>query len=92
MFKVIKEFRDLKDNNYIYRINDIYPYDNKEVSSERIQELASKKNLIGKNLIKQLKKNELVELVEKLNLVVDDEFKLEETIKQNIPQKYNIEQ
>lgn len=92
MFKVIKEFRDLKDNNYIYRINDIYPYDNKEVSSERIQELASKKNLIGKNLIKQLKKNELVELAEKLNLVVEDESKLEETIKQNIPQKYNIEQ
>lgn len=92
MFKVIKEFRDLKDNNYIYRINDIYPYDNKVVSSERIQELASKKNLIGKNLIKQLKKNELVELAEKLNLVVEDESKLEETIKQNIPQKYNIEQ
>ena len=92
MFKVIKEFRDLKDNNYIYRINDIYPYANKEVSSERIQELASKKNLIGKNLIKQLKKNELVELAEKLNLVVEDESKLEETIKQNIPQKYNIEQ
>ncbi len=90
MFKVIKEFRDLQDNDYIYEVNDIYPHDNREVPVERIEELAGKKNKIGKILIQKLKEEELVELAIKLNITEEDNSKLEETIKNNIPTKYNI--
>lgn len=90
MFKVIKEFRDLQDNDYIYEVNDIYPHDNREVPVERIEELAGKKNKIGKILIQKLKEEELVELAIKLNITEEDNSKLEETIKNNIPTEYNI--
>ena len=90
MFKVIKEFRDLQDNDYIYEVNDIYPHDNREVSAERIEELAGKKNKIGKSLIQKLKDEELIELAIKLNITEEDNSKLEEAIKNNIPAKYNI--
>lgn len=90
MFKVIKKFRDLQDNDYIYEVNDIYPHDNREVPVERIEELAGKKNKIGKILIQKLKEEELVELAIKLNITEEDNSKLEETIKNNIPTKYNI--
>ena len=68
MFKVIKEFRDLQDNDYIYEVNDIYPHDNREIPVERIEELASKKNKIGRRLIQKLKDEELIELALKLNI------------------------
>lgn len=90
MFKVIKEFRDLQDNDYIYEVNDIYPHDNREVPVERIEELAGKKNKIGRRLIQKLKDEELIELAIKLNITEEDNSKLEEAIKNNIPAEYNI--
>lgn len=90
MYKVINEFRDLQDNDYIYEVNDIYPHDNREVPAERIEELAGKKNKIGKVLIQKLKDEELIELAIKLNITEEKDSNLEETIKNNIPAKCNI--
>lgn len=53
-YKVIYPFKDLEDNNYIYAVNDKFPYDDKEISKKRIKELSSTKNKIGKRLIEEI--------------------------------------
>ena len=55
MYKVIKYFTDLQDNNYAYYVGDTFPHNGVEVSDERIAELASDKNLQGVPLIEEIK-------------------------------------
>ena len=54
MYKVIKSFTDLKDNNYAYCVGDTFPHNGVEVGAERIAELASDKNLQGVPLIEEI--------------------------------------
>lgn len=54
MYRVIKSFRDLKDNNRLYSVGDTFPHDGVEVGSERIAELSSDKNLQGVPLIEEV--------------------------------------
>ena len=54
MYRVIKPFRDLKDNNRLYSVGDTFPNDGVEVDAERIAELASDKNLQGVPLIEEI--------------------------------------
>lgn len=54
MYKVVKFFQDLKDNNFQYEAGDIYPREGLKVSEERLAELASDKNLRGEILIKKV--------------------------------------
>lgn len=54
---VYKIFRDLEDNDYIYKQNDIYPREGLTPTKERIKELSSKKNKIGEILIKKVEEN-----------------------------------
>lgn len=54
MYKVIKSFTDLQDNNYAYYVGDTFPHNGVEVGAERIAELASDKNRIGVPLIKEI--------------------------------------
>lgn len=54
MYRVIKSFRDLKDNNRLYSVGDTFPHDGVEVGSERIAELSSNKNLQGVPLIEEV--------------------------------------
>lgn len=51
MYRVIKEFADLTDNNHIYRVGDAFPRVPYSVSDERIRELASSDNKTGEPLI-----------------------------------------
>lgn len=51
---VYSRFKDLKDNNHIYRKGDVYPREGLEPTKERIKELSSKKNKIGEVLIKKV--------------------------------------
>ena len=51
MYRVIKSFTDLQDNNYAYSVGDTFPHNGVEVGAERIAELASDKNLQGVPLI-----------------------------------------
>ena len=54
MYKVIKYFTDLQDNNYAYYVGDTFPHNGVEVSAERIAELASDKNRRGIPLIEEV--------------------------------------
>lgn len=55
-YRVIHSFFDLQDGNYTYKVGDIYPRQGVIVSKERINELKSDKNKIGKPLIKAERK------------------------------------
>lgn len=58
IYKVIEKFKDLKDNDHIYEVNDIYPRKDvklEDIPQKRIKELTTKKNKIGKILIKEIK-------------------------------------
>ena len=44
MYRVIKYFTDLQDNNYPYEVGSTYPREGLLVSKERLAELSSKNN------------------------------------------------
>lgn len=54
MFKVVKRFYDLKDNNRAYSVGDIFPHPKAKVSEKRIAELSSNKNKMGVPLIVEI--------------------------------------
>lgn len=53
-YKVIRPFSDLQDNGYIYNAGDFYPRDGYETTEERIQELATTNNKLGKVFIQKV--------------------------------------
>ena len=55
MYKVIKYFTDLQDNNYAYYVGDTFPRNGVDVDERRIAELSSDKNLQGVPLIEEIK-------------------------------------
>lgn len=59
MYIVIEEFNDLEDNHHKYVVNDIYPYEKKEICSERLAELSSENNKLKRVLIKKISLNEM---------------------------------
>ena len=54
MYKVIKYFTDLQDNNYAYYVGDTFPRNGVEAGAERVAELLSDKNLQGVPLIEEV--------------------------------------
>ena len=56
MYKVIKYFIDLQDNNYPYNAGDTFPRSGLTVSDERLAELAGSENKQGVPLIELVKK------------------------------------
>ena len=54
MYRVIKAFVDLQDNNYKYDVNDIYPRKGLNVLQSRINELASNKKLQKTPMIEEI--------------------------------------
>lgn len=60
-YEVVYPFKDLKDNNYIYKVSDVYPREGLTPTKKRINELASEKNLIGKILIKKIENEKVKE-------------------------------
>ena len=54
MYRGIKSFTDLQDNNYAYYVGDTFPRNGVEVGAERIAELSSDKNLQGVPLIEEV--------------------------------------
>ena len=55
MYRVIRYFTDLQDNDYAYNVGDVYPRQGIAVSRERIAELASAENLQRVPLIEEVK-------------------------------------
>ena len=54
MFRVIKHFTDMQDNNFAYNVGDEYPRKGLSVLPSRIKELASDKNRQGCPLIEEI--------------------------------------
>lgn len=52
---IYKAFKDLEDDNYIYKKGDTYPREGLKPTKKRIAELSSKKNKIGEVLIEAVK-------------------------------------
>lgn len=59
MYIVIKGFTDLQDDNHSYDLGRIYPYEKKNVSSERVEELISDKNKLKEPLLKEVTLEEM---------------------------------
>lgn len=55
MYKVIKYFTDLQDDNHAYNVGDTYPRKGLNPSEERIAELSGSDNKQGVPLIKEVK-------------------------------------
>lgn len=55
MFKVIKYFTDLQDDNCEYKVGDEYPRKGLEPTADRIMELSGSDNKRGEALIKEIK-------------------------------------
>lgn len=56
MYKVIKFFTDLQDNEHPYNVGDIFPREGVTVTEGRIAELAGSNNKQGQPLIEEVKK------------------------------------
>ena len=54
MYRVIKAFTDLQDNNFAYNVGDEYPRKDLSVLPSRIRELATNKNRQGVPLIEEI--------------------------------------
>ena len=54
MYKVIKFFTDLHDNNHAYNAGEIYPRNGIKVSEGRLAELAGSDNKQGEPLIEKV--------------------------------------
>lgn len=78
-----KRWKDLQDNNHIYKKGDVYPREGLEVDKNRIKELASTKNQIGEVLIKKISIEEYEKLqagnIEESEDNNSDEVKTENT-------------
>ena len=54
MYRVIKAFTDMQDNNFAYQVGDEFPRKNFSVLPSRIRELATDKNRQGVPLIEEI--------------------------------------
>ena len=54
MYRVIRNFKDAKDNDFEYKKSDLYPRDGFEPSPERLKYLSSRKNVIGMLVIQKI--------------------------------------
>ena len=54
MYKVIKSFTDLQDNNHAYYVGDTFPRNGVEAGAARVAELSSDKNRLGVPLIEEI--------------------------------------
>lgn len=53
MYKVIKAFTDLHDNDYPYSVGDVFPRNGIKVSGKRFEELSGSNNKQGTPLIRE---------------------------------------
>lgn len=60
MYRVIKFFTDLQDNNHAYKVGDIFPHDGMKVSEIRLKELSTDANRRHMPLIEKVE-DEVVE-------------------------------
>lgn len=54
-YKCIHAFTDLQDLNHVYNPGDKFPWDNKRIGVDRIIELSTSRNKLGRPLIEKIK-------------------------------------
>lgn len=54
MYRATRYFIDLKDGGHAYQKGDAFPFDGKEISPERLEELATAGNRLGVPLIEKV--------------------------------------
>lgn len=54
MYKVITKFMDLKDDDHLYEVGDVFPWDGRRVSKKRLAELTSSSNKRGIPVIEEV--------------------------------------
>ncbi|OME59479.1 hypothetical protein [Paenibacillus odorifer] len=54
MYRVIRKFKDLKHDEYVYQIGDMYPKEGIDVSKARLKELSTTKNKYKKIYIEEI--------------------------------------
>ena len=80
MYRVIYKFKDLKDSDHIYNVGDTFPWDGRKVSTKRINELSTKKNLIGVPVIEPVYEDDeepTVESVEEVEEMEEEKNEVE---------------
>ena len=55
MYRVMVQFADFQDGNYVYNAGDFFPRDGHTVSADRIRELSTAENKLGIPLIEMEK-------------------------------------
>lgn len=63
MYKVIRFFTDLQDDEHVYESGDVFPREGMNVTSARLKELSSNKNLQGEPLIRLVEEADTSETV-----------------------------
>ncbi len=73
MYKVIKYFTDLQDNDHAYNVGDEFPHDGMEVTEKRLLELSTSANRRGMPLIEQVNEaSEPVQIEAETEEPIDD--------------------
>lgn len=72
MYKVVKFFTDLQDNDYPYHVGDIFPHSGMVVDEKRIIELSTDANRRNEPLIEEVKENVQEESKEPTEEQIDD--------------------
>lgn len=62
MYKVVKDFTDLTDNNHVYLAGDTYPRKGAKPDAKRVDELSSKFNKRGEVLIEAVETPQKAEI------------------------------
>lgn len=90
MYKVIKYFTDLQDNNFSYNAGDTFPRDGLEVSKERIVDLATANNKQNTSLITFVEEEIIKEILDNQDDVdkgADDQMLENEEVEKVAPKK-----
>lgn len=74
MYKVIRYFTDLQDNNYLYQAGDIFPRDGLSVSKKRLAELSGSNNRQRRPLIEPVQEARKITKTE-INRMSTDELR-----------------
>lgn len=85
MYKAIVSFADVQDNNTIYNPGDIFPRNGVTVSNERLLELSSRNNTLGKALITAVEAPKRAEKPAKAE--IDEDFINKPEIAEEKPKK-----
>lgn len=74
VYKVIKYFTDLQDEEYAYQVGDTYPRKGLSPTDERIAELSSSQNRQGKPLIEAIPEEPAVEAPKAVDIPETEEI------------------